>query len=246
MKNILLNFIAAFSFVISYAQNDTLNPKNHVGETVTISGRIFAGNYLIHVKTKPTFLSLYDSLPNHRLMLRIDSADREKFKNPPEVEYLNKQISITGVIENYKGIPLIKVDDPAMIQQVAEKRDTILQTNLITNNRYNSYGKSGDNQLKKQIPDTVLQSKWVKGVADKAQQQTLTDIWIVQKELPLRVNPSKNAPIIADIQPGIAISILYTSNRWSYVTVKKPDGTGGIYGFIKKRMQKFLKKEEKN
>lgn len=245
MKNILLIVVAAFFYLISYSQVDTLNPKNHVGETVTVSGRIFAGNYLIHVKTKPTFLSLYDSLPNHRLMLRIDSADREKFKNPPEIEYLNKQISITGVIENYKGIPLIKVNNPEMIQQVPEKRETILQTNQITNNRFNSYSKNGDNQLKKQIPDTVLQSKWVKGVADKAQQQTLTDIWIVQKELPLRVNPSKNAPIIADIQPGIAISILYTSNRWSYVTVKKPDGTGGIYGFIKKRMQKYLKKEEK-
>ncbi len=245
MNKFVLLLVASFSFSLGIAQMDTLNPKNHIGETVTISGRIYAGNYLIHVKTKPTFLNLYDSLPNHRLMIRIDSVDREKFKNPPEVEYLNKQISVTGVVENYKGIPLIKVDNPSMMQQIPEKRDTILQTNLITNNRFTPYGKFNDNSLKKQMPDTVLQSKWVKGVADKAQQQTLTDIWIVQKELPLRVNPSKNAPIIADIQPGIAISILYTSNRWSYVTVKKPDGTGGIYGFIKKRLQKYLKKEEK-
>ena len=246
MKKFIVFFLAGCCFQQSFSQyKSSTNPTEHIGDTITISGRIYSGNYLIHVKTKPTFLNMFDSVPNHRLMIRIDSGDREKFATPPENAYLNQYISITGRVENYKGTPLIKISDPSMIQQVAEKRETTLQTNVITNNKYVPV-KGGTIKIydTNQIPDTVLQSKWIKGVADKAQELTLTDIWIVHKLLPLRVNPSKNAPIIADIQPGISLSILYTSNRWSYVTVKKPDGTGGIYGFIKKKMQKYLRKQE--
>ena len=212
------------------------NGLNHVGDTVTISGRIYAGYYLVHVKTKPTFLNVYDSSPSHRLMLRA------KFSSPPEVYFLNKNISITGQVENYKGTPLIRVSEPAMIKQIKEEKDTTLQKNIVTANRYIPAASSNPPAAQNNIPDTALQSKWINTVTAQSQQPVVNDVRIVMKEMPLRVNPTNDAPVIADLQPGIAVSILSTSNRWSYVSIKKPNGSGAVYGFIKKRMHKFLRK----
>src|SRR4051812_29885959 len=115
-RRLLFSLAVLFGGHISAQTSTPVNPLENVGSTVTISGRIYSGLYLVHVKTKPTFLNVYDSSPSHRLMIRIDSADRGKFTVPPEEQYLNKNISITGRVENYKGTPLIKIDNPSMIR----------------------------------------------------------------------------------------------------------------------------------
>jgi hypothetical protein len=222
------------------------NPLERIGDTVTISGRIYAGYFLVHVNTKPTFLNLFDSLPNHRLMIRIDSSDREKFSEAPEKYFLNKKVSVTGVVNNYKGTASIKISDPSMISTEDKEVDTVYQrSNVISNN----FVPASDSKLRdsaKLLPvvrDTALQSEWIKKVAGKSFAQTSADVRIVDKEIPLRVNPATDAPVIAELQPGIAISVLYKSRKWSYITVRKPDGTGGVYGFIKTRTYRKLKKE---
>src|SRR5688572_23834205 len=104
LKSFLFVLAALFTSAI-FSQNTAPNPMEQVGENVTISGTIYSGKFLVNVKTKPTFLNLYDSSANHRLMIRIDSGDRGKFSIPPEEQYLNKDLSITGKVENYKGTP---------------------------------------------------------------------------------------------------------------------------------------------
>ncbi len=93
----------------------TTGYRQHNGDTITVTGRIYAGNYLKNVITKPTFLNVYDSSPMHMLMVRIDSGDRKNFPIEPEKYYHNKMVSITGVISDYKGVSLIKISNPAMV-----------------------------------------------------------------------------------------------------------------------------------
>lgn len=222
------------------------NPAEKVGEVVTLSGRVYSANYLVHVKTKPTFLNVYDSSPSHRLMLRIDSIDRAKFSSPPESYFLNRNVTVRGRVENYKGTPLIRITDPSMMEIDKQERDTVWQKSPVVNNKYVSnapiYQAGPQSALRS---DTALQSKWVSDVSKQNQEMEFTDIRMVMKEIPLRVNPSNDAPLVANLQPGISVSILSTSKKWSYVAIKKPNGSGAIYGFIKKRMHKYLKEVKK-
>ncbi|HEX8461027.1 MAG TPA: hypothetical protein VF623_06340 [Segetibacter sp.] len=250
MEKLVLFIIVLLTLGKAHAQKVIpLNPLEHVGDTVTISGRIYAGYYLVHVNTKPTFLNLFDSLPNHRLMLRIDSIDRGKFEVAPEKYFLNQKVSVTGVVANYKGTALIKISDPSMIvsNEKIEVIDTAFHQNTSVSNKPVSTIDSKFTDSSKLLPatpvaDTILQTQWIDKVAGKSYPQTLTDVRIVDKEIPLRVNPASDAPVIAELQPGISISRLHKSKRWSYITVRKPDGTGGVYGFIKTRTYKKLKK----
>lgn len=117
MRNLLLLLIICSQFLNSSAQPPvTANGiVEKSGDTVTVTGRIYAGDFLVHVNTKPTFLKVFDSSPLHMLMLRIDSNDRKKFPIEPEKYYKDKMVSIRGVVSDYKGISLIKVVDPSMV-----------------------------------------------------------------------------------------------------------------------------------
>ncbi len=116
MKRILLLAIILLQMAKSFAQPDNrpLVPK-YPGDTITITGRIYAGNYLKNVITKPTFLNVYDSSPMHMLMIRIDSNDRKNFPDDPEKYYLNKKVSIRGVLADYKGISTMKLVSPSVV-----------------------------------------------------------------------------------------------------------------------------------
>lgn len=240
MKYILL-FLSLLQFTPLKAQTKTaVNPINRVGDTITITGRIIAGNFLVHVKTKPTFLNLWDSLPNHRMMVRIEPEDRAKFSSAPEKLFLNQKVSVTGVVENYKGTALIRVADSTMIKlSLAPEMETPSQRNNVFKNKVTPTTPSPI-----RVPDSVLQREWVNRVATQSIEQSNKDIRIVQKEIPLRVSPNEESPIIAELEKGIAVSVLYKSRRWSYIAVRKPDGTSSVFGFIKNRRFKHLKKEK--
>ena len=116
MRRTILFSIILLRFFNGFAQsNVSVDHSQYGGDTVTISGRIYAGKYLTHVITKPTFLNLYDSSPLHMLMIRIDSSDRKNFPEEPEKLYLNKQITVRGVLGDYKGVSLIKIVNPSAV-----------------------------------------------------------------------------------------------------------------------------------
>lgn len=117
MRRLILLAIILLQLTNSIAQPDNrpLVPK-YTGDTVTITGRIYAGNYLKNVITKPTFLNVYDSSPLHMLMIRIDSADRKNFPEDPEKYYLNKKVSIKGVLGDYKGITTMTLMSPSLVE----------------------------------------------------------------------------------------------------------------------------------
>lgn len=240
MKCVILILLISITTTV-FAQRDTaVNPITKVGDTVTISGRIIAGSWLIHVKTKPTFLNLWDSVPNHRLMIRIEPEDRAKFREAPEKYYLNKTVVVKGVVNNYKGTALIKISDTTMLKMnELEKKDTLAFGNKIVQKL------SPSAQLNiYTTTDSALQSKWINKVTNQSFQKSISEIRFVQKEIPLRVSPTKESPVIADLQPGIAVSILSKSRKWSYITVKNPDGTSSVFGFIKNRELKHIKKQK--
>jgi micrococcal nuclease len=118
MKNIII--LALFVVLSVKASAQTIiaakDAAKHIGETVTITEKVFSGKYFEN--NKMTLLDLGGYNPNQLLTVMIPGADKEKFKGNPEVDYKGKEVSVTGKIIDYKGKPEIVVTDPKQLKVV--------------------------------------------------------------------------------------------------------------------------------
>lgn len=255
MKKIVLLIAIIPVAVFGFSQKKTIaeNFLNNLGDTVIVSGKIYGGAFLNHVVTKPTFLNLGDTSPSHRLIIRIEPEDRDKFPSPPEIFFLNKVVQVTGRLQEYKGSPLIRISEPGMIKS----GNDLVDTTSSTDNNYTRVGtieRSNKDSIKQPHkiiidsalqtikPNAVLQSAWIKSVTEKAAEEKKVNVRLVQKVMDLRTAPFNDAPVIAQLHPGILISILYTSKKWSYISVGSIDGFNNVNGFIKHKRFRHLVK----
>jgi DNA/RNA endonuclease YhcR with UshA esterase domain len=115
MKKYLL--IAAFAGLASLkisAQNITAQEASkHIGEKVTICGKIFGGRFF--EKNEKTLLNMGAAYPDHTLTVVIEGADRKKFSTNPEEFYANKEVCITGEVRDFKGKPEMQVTEITQI-----------------------------------------------------------------------------------------------------------------------------------
>lgn len=255
MKKIILLLAIIFAFNNAFSQTKTLteNFLNNVGDSVIVTGKIYNGAYLLHVTTRPTFLNLGDTSPRHRLIIRIEPEDRDKFPAPPETYYLNKVVQVTGKLQEYKGSPLIQLSQPEMIKTAGDSTvpAAASNNNPIAIGVMDTSGKVEKinvlplpvtPSLKLIVPDSVLQTTWIKSVTQKTAEDKKRNVRVVQKEIDLRTAPFNDAPVIAQLQPGIMVSILYTSKKWSYVSISSVDGFSNVNGFIRHKKFRHLKK----
>lgn len=87
----------------------------HVGKHRTVCGPVASATYNPRSRGQPTFLNLDRPYPNHVFTVVIWGTNRPKFPTSPEQLYRNKQICVSGVINTYKSVPQIVVNDPAQI-----------------------------------------------------------------------------------------------------------------------------------
>lgn len=101
----------------STAQNKipSSEAKNNVGKTLTACGKVESARYLSSSKGQPTFLNVGKPYPNQELTVVIWGNNRAKF-GTPETAYNQKNICITGLIEDYKGKPQIEAKEKEQIQ----------------------------------------------------------------------------------------------------------------------------------
>jgi DNA/RNA endonuclease YhcR with UshA esterase domain len=108
----ILPFVNAFGQSIIAAKN----ASKHIGETVTVIEKIFAGS-------KPgadarIVLDAGGYQPNQLLTVIIPSTSRKKFSRKPEADYLGKDVAITGKVKLFQGRPTIVVSDPRYLAPV--------------------------------------------------------------------------------------------------------------------------------
>jgi S1/P1 Nuclease len=90
----------------------TITPAKS-GNKVTICDKVFTSKYFDG--SQMTLLNLGAAYPNQKLTIMIKGDDRSKFKVAPDLAFTNKNICVTGVVEDYKGKPEIIVTDPTQI-----------------------------------------------------------------------------------------------------------------------------------
>ena len=117
MKTTLIALIISLLMgPVAFSQSIKLEdvPK-HIGDSVTVCGKIFSTNYLESGHDQPTFLNMGAAYPNDILTILIWKKARAKFTYKPEEKLLNKTICVSGKIVSYKGKPQIVVHQESQI-----------------------------------------------------------------------------------------------------------------------------------
>ena len=112
-------FIYLFALLITSSVNGQATIKldevsQHIGDSVTVCGKVDDMRYFETSKNQPTFLNIGGKFPNQLLTLVIWGDVRNQFTGKPE-DLKNKQICITGRIVLYKEKPEIIIGEPWQI-----------------------------------------------------------------------------------------------------------------------------------
>jgi NAD-dependent DNA ligase len=97
--------------------------KTHVGETVTVCGKVVAtriSKYKVADRGRPLILDLDQPEPHPVFLILTwpsDSAKPEQAKNT----YQGKQVCVTGKIVEARGVPQIIAPEPPQIQVQSDK-----------------------------------------------------------------------------------------------------------------------------
>jgi DNA/RNA endonuclease YhcR with UshA esterase domain len=89
--------------------------KDHVGDKMTVCGKVASTRYAKSSKGEPTFLNLDEPYPKEIFTILIWGSDRGKF-GTPESEYKGLRVCVTGKITAYRGMPEIVVNEREQIE----------------------------------------------------------------------------------------------------------------------------------
>lgn len=115
MKKLIV-VLAALIFGMATVQAQKITPDEaatHIGETVTVCGKIFGGKYFDRSEKKITLLNMGAAYPKSPLTIVVNEEDRKNFKTAPEELYNGKTICIKGVVKEFKGKPQIFIQSEA-------------------------------------------------------------------------------------------------------------------------------------
>jgi hypothetical protein len=91
--------------------------SKHIGDSVTVCGKIFGGKFVDASYNKPTFLNMGAAYPDQLLTIVIWGSARKLFPYKPEEKLKNKMVCITGKIELFKNKPQIVLQQPDQLQE---------------------------------------------------------------------------------------------------------------------------------
>ena len=116
MKKILATLFSLFIFAAVSAQTSIKleDVSKHIGDSVTVCGKVAGMRYFENSKNKPTLLNIGAKFPNAPLTVIIWENARALFTGKVE-DFMNKNVCITGRIILYKEKPEIVIDKPEQI-----------------------------------------------------------------------------------------------------------------------------------
>jgi len=112
----LFTVFVIFSFNVSNAQSNIKldDISSHIGDSVTVCGKVAGMRYFEKSKNQPTFLNIGASYPDQKVTVVIWGDTRKLFTTNIE-DLKDKEICITGRIILYKEKAEIIIYNPAQI-----------------------------------------------------------------------------------------------------------------------------------
>lgn len=88
----------------------------HLGERAEVCGTVAEVTQVASIDGRPTFINLGGEHPDQAFTALIWGDDRSQWVPPPEVQYADREICVTGTVQRHKGTPQIIVSSPGQIQ----------------------------------------------------------------------------------------------------------------------------------
>jgi DNA/RNA endonuclease YhcR with UshA esterase domain len=107
--------LAAFSAAKAQKPVRLEEVKDHIGDSVTVIGKVYGIKYLEQAKGAPTLINLGAAFPNQLLTVVIFGEDRKRLALEPEKRFADALVSVSGKVELFKGKPQIVITDNSQI-----------------------------------------------------------------------------------------------------------------------------------
>ena len=116
MKQILFTLFSVCIISMAHGQTSIKldEVSSHIGDSVTVCGKVSGMRYFENSKDKPTFLNIGAKYPNQQLTVVIWESVKTLFTGKVE-DLVDKEICITGRIILYKERPEIVIEKPEQI-----------------------------------------------------------------------------------------------------------------------------------
>lgn len=102
-------------------QINVKNIRDYIGDSVTFCSKVFRTRYFKDSEDGPTVLDVQADFSDPFVNVVILQKDRAAFGDTPEVNFLNKDVCISGVVRMRNNVPYVAVQRPAQIRlQIAE------------------------------------------------------------------------------------------------------------------------------
>lgn len=137
MKQLLTILLLATS-LSSWAQKEIKleEVNSHIGDSVTVKGKIHGIRYLQSAKNTPTFINVGGAYPNQLLTIVIWGDVRKKLNYAPEEEkYAHGMAVVSGKVELYKEKPQIVITDPSQLRILYDEEVPATQLPAIEKNK---------------------------------------------------------------------------------------------------------------
>ena len=118
-----LILLCSFSFTRAQQSVKLEDIASHVGDSVTVTGKVYGIKYFESAKASPTLLNIGATYPNQLLTVVIYGEDRKRMELDPEKTFTNADLSITGKVELFKGKPQIVITDKSQLSVLPAKKD---------------------------------------------------------------------------------------------------------------------------
>ena len=105
-------FVASLFFTtVGFSQTSIKleDAAKHIGDSVTVCGKVAGGIFLEQLENGPTFLSLGAAYPDQLLTLVIWKDQRAQYEPVPETQYMDKDVCVTGKIVLMRERPQIVI-----------------------------------------------------------------------------------------------------------------------------------------
>jgi len=119
MKLLLLS-ICVLLLSVSNLNAQSIKPEEaakHVGESVTVCGKVFGGKYFDRAAKKVTLLNMGAAYPDQPITIVFYDEIRSKLSYKPEEKWKDKTICVTGKIELFKEKPQIVVEKEEQVKE---------------------------------------------------------------------------------------------------------------------------------
>lgn len=113
----LNKIIESISFSEESANISWKDAYNHIGEDVTLEGKIVDSYQATESTGSPTFLDMGASYPDdNRVTIVIWEEDLYNFDGDPEAMYMNETVEVTGTLTTYDGVAQIEIESQDQIK----------------------------------------------------------------------------------------------------------------------------------